>query len=316
MRSTPTRRRTAVYRPQTTAATPLIGRRAELETVQARLDAAYAGRGQLVSLVAAAGLGKSRLVAEIIRRGSQAGFRCAGGECEAYGVNTSYLVWQPIWRTLLGIDPDWEPAAQIDRLEQRIAAIDPALARRVPLLGTVLNLAIPDNQLTQGFDAKLRKASLESLLADVLVGLAREQPLLLALEDCHWLDPLSHDLLEVLGQAAADLPVLILLAYRPLELERLREARVSTLDYHVEIPLGELQPAELAELARARLGQLPDAQSATRPRRSSTASSPRPRATRSIWKNWSTSSATTASTPTTRSPSTNSNCPPVCTRWS
>ena len=255
------RRRPAVHLPQAAYATPLIGRRVELAAIQARMDLAREGRGQLVSLVAAAGLGKSRLVAEIIRRGNQADFLSVGGECEAYGVNTSYLVWQPVWRALLGIDPDWEPDAQIRRLEARIAAIDPALVRRVPLLGAVLNLAIPDNQLTQAFDAKLRKTSLESLLADCLVGLAREQPLLVALEDCHWLDPLSHDLLEILGQAVADLPVLIVLAYRPLELERLREARISALDYHVEIALDELQPAELAEMARARLAQLPDAQS-------------------------------------------------------
>ena len=220
----------------------------------------------MVSLVAAAGLGKSRLVAEILHRGREVGFFGVGGECEAYGVNTSYLVWQPIWRALLGIDPDWEPDVQIRRLESRIDAIDPALVRRVPLLGAVLNLAIPDNPLTQGFDAKLRKTSLESLLTDCLVGLARAQPLLIVLEDCHWLDPLSLDLLELLAQAIANLPVLIVLAYRPLELARLREARISTLEYHVEIPLGELQPAELAELARARLGQLPDAQTRGAPK--------------------------------------------------
>ena len=253
-------RRAARHRSPTAFATPLIGRRAELAAARAHMDLARQGRGQLVSLVAAAGLGKSRLLAEIVGQGEQAGFLCVGGECEAYGVNTSYLVWQPIWRALLGVDPDGEPDEQIRQLEQRVAAINPALVRRVPLLSAVLNLAIPDNALTRAFDAKLRKTSLEGLLADCLAGLAQRRPLLIALEDCHWLDPLSHDLLETLGQTIAGLPVFVVAAYRPLELERLKDVRISALPHYVEIALDELQPADLAELARGRLAQLPGAQ--------------------------------------------------------
>ena len=82
-----------------------------------------------------------------------------------------------------------------------MAAIDPALVPRAPLLGPVLDLPIPDNDLTASFDAKLRKASLEELLAECLRARAARAPLVLVLEDCHWIDPLSHDLLEVLVRA-------------------------------------------------------------------------------------------------------------------
>ncbi len=160
-----------------------------------------AGHGQVISLVGEAGLGKSRLVAEAVHQAHERGFSVYGGECESYGVNTSYLVWQPIWRALFGLE-----ARLAGRAADRRAAaaafesFDPALARRHATVGPVLGLSIPDNDLTLSFDAKLRKSSLETLLADILAAMASELPILIVVEDAHWLDPLSHDLLEVIGR--------------------------------------------------------------------------------------------------------------------
>ena len=75
------------------------------------------------------------------------------------------------------------------------------------------------------------------------------------LEDCHWLDPLSHDLLTVLGRALAGLPVLLLLAYRPPETGRPRRLRVSELPHFTEIRLAEFTPAEAERLIRLKLAQ-------------------------------------------------------------
>ena len=217
----------AMHLPQSAQFTPLVGRDAHLAQIEQSLERALQGEGQIISLVGEAGLGKSRLAAEAIHRAHGRGFTVYGGECESYGLNTSYLVWQPIWRALFGLEPDWPEARQIRALTSRVQAFDAALARRTPLLGAVLGLAIADNDLTRSFDAKLRKSSLETLLADVLAAMARDLPILLVLEDCQWLDSLSHDLLEVISRSIAGLPVLILLAYRPVELERLQEPRVT-----------------------------------------------------------------------------------------
>ncbi|MEZ4714857.1 MAG: AAA family ATPase [Caldilineaceae bacterium] len=78
----------------------MIGRAAELAVFAARLAQAEQSHGQVVGIVGGPGIGKSRFVAEAMRLAQDAGF-AYGGECEAYGVNTSYLVWQPIWRQLL-----------------------------------------------------------------------------------------------------------------------------------------------------------------------------------------------------------------------
>jgi adenylate cyclase len=237
-------------------ALPMVGRDAELTLIEQKLDLALAGHGQIVGITAEAGMGKSRLMAEVIRLAWARNVLAYGGECQSYGTSTSYLVWQSVWMAFFNLDPGWSLSEQIESLEQQLSEIDTALLPRLPLLGAVLNLQIPDNELISSFDAKLRKESLESLLVDCLRARARTMSLLLVLEDCHWLDPLSHDLLEVIGRAIADLPVLIVLAYRPPQLDRLLALRVLQLFHFTEIPLADLPAEEIEELVSFKLTQI------------------------------------------------------------
>ena len=237
-------------------AIPMVGRAAELALIEQKLDLALLGRGQIVGITAEAGMGKSRLMAEVIRLARRRNVIGYGGECQSYGTSTSYLVWQDIWRAFFKLDTAWSVEEQIKALEQQLTEINPALFPRLPLLGTVLNLPIPDNELTDSFDAKLRKESLESLLVDCVRTRARLMPLLLVLEDCHWLDPLSHDLLEIIGRAIVDLPVLIALAYRPPQMGRLLTPRVNRLFHFTEISLADLPAEEIEQLVLSKLGQV------------------------------------------------------------
>lgn len=237
-------------------ALPMVGRAAELALIQEKLAMALRHQGQIVGITAEAGMGKSRLMAEVVRLARQRNVVGYGGECQSYGTSTSYLVWQNIWRTFFHVDLSHPLEEQIESLERQLAEIDPALLPRLPLLGAVLNIQIPDNELTGSFDAKLRKESLESLLVDCVRKRARSTPLLFVLEDCHWLDPLSHDLLEVIGRAIVDLPVLIVIAYRPPQLNRLLAPRVSKLFHYTEVPLRDLPPQEIEQLVSYKLGQI------------------------------------------------------------
>lgn len=239
---------------------PMVGRFAELATFAAKLDEAVVGRGQIIGVSAEAGMGKSRLVAEFARTAGKRGLGVAVGECQSYGTNTAYFVWREIWSTLFGLDRGLPEHEQVKALEAELAAIDPALVPRAPLLGGLIDLPLPDNELTAQFDAKLRKTSLEGLLSQCLEARAAEAPLILVLEDCHWLDPLSRDLLEVLGRAMAGLRVLMVLAYRPssgvgggLGIER--------LPHFVEIALAELDDAQAAQLIQSKLAQILEADS-------------------------------------------------------
>ncbi len=228
----------------------IVGRKAELAALEEALAGARGGAGRLVGLSGEAGLGKSRLVEEAVRIAEARGFEAHTGECQSYGTATSYLPWNAVWRGLLGLDGD----AESDDVDAALAAVDERLAPRAPLLSGVLGVAVPDNDLTRAFDPKLRKTSLEALLADCLRILAARAPLVLVLEDCHWLDELSQELLAHLGRVVAGLPVAIVLSYRPPD-EGPDGSRlgVEQLAHFKEIALSELGLDDAQELIRSRL---------------------------------------------------------------
>jgi adenylate cyclase len=237
-------------------ALPMVGREAELALIEEKFDAASTGRGHIIGVTAEIGMGKTRLMVEVIRIARRRNILAYSGECQSYGTTISYLVWQNIWRGFFGLDPVWTLTEQIQQLERELFRINPALFPRLPLLGAVLNLQIPDNELTTTFSAKLRKESLEGLLVDCLRSRASGTPLLLLLEDCQWIDPLSHDLLDVIARAVTDVPLLIAFAYRPPELRQWVTVGVRQLPHFTEIVLTNLQTDEVGQLVSLKLAQI------------------------------------------------------------
>jgi adenylate cyclase len=244
-----------------TYALPMVGRQAELATISQKLDLALAGQGQIVGIVAEAGMGKSRLLAEAIRLARRKGLRGYGGACQSYGTNTPYLVWEPVWRAFFDLDAEIPVRRQIRTLEALIADWVPDRMQALPLLSPLLGLPLPENDFTQHLEPQYRKSALEALLLDCLQAAAREAQndgsgLLFVLEDLHWIDAVSHDLLERVAQTITDLPMLIVLAYRPPELLRLQAPRIEALTHFTRIDLAPLADAEAAQAIRAKLAQL------------------------------------------------------------
>jgi tetratricopeptide (TPR) repeat protein len=180
------------------------------------------------------------------------GLRTASGEALAFG-GAPYGAWHAVWQEVLDVPAGTPPAAASTRLGRLFERVAPDLAGRVPLLGAVLGVALPDNELTATLEPKLRKQSLEALLEQFLARVtSAERPLALLLEDGQWLDPLSRDLLAVLTRAAGELPLLLVAAYRPPEdgqLPVLVEDRA-----HVQVVrLHELAPDAVERIAADRL---------------------------------------------------------------
>ena len=234
-------------------ALPMIGRKAELAHFAQKVDATLRGRGQIVGITGEAGMGKSRLAAEAIKVALAQGLHGLAGECQSYGTTTSYLPWHNVWRGFFDLDGNGTVEAQIEQLRDALAKLDTALLPRLPLLGNVLNLPIPDNDLTASLDAKNRKSALEGMLTTCLRLRAQATPLLLVLEDCHWLDDLSRDLIGVLGRAIVNLPVLLLVVYRPPDRARLQAPPVDGLPHFEEMALGEFSAEETKQLIALKL---------------------------------------------------------------
>jgi tetratricopeptide (TPR) repeat protein len=155
------------------------------------------------------------------------------------------------------LDPSQPPEVQVKQLESQLVTVNDQYGQRMPLLSVVLGLPIADTALTGSLaDPKLAKSLRESLIVDWLRARSRSQPILLVLEDIHWIDPLSHDLAEAVGRAIIDLPVLLLAAYRPPELERIKAARVMSLPYATEIRLQDFTTADAERLIELKLERL------------------------------------------------------------
>ncbi len=193
LRGRSTRRRTG-GRPA--ALNAMVGREAELGRLRELWQAADDGRGQVVVVQAEAGTGKSRLVDELVGELTAAGVTVARGEATPIAAEAAYAAWRDVWADLLGLDD--EPTA--DRVTDAVGRLEPTLLARAPLLGPVLGLAMPDSDLTASFDGELRKTSLEDLLRRLLEASAKDS-VVVVVEDAHWLDPLSRDVLEALARA-------------------------------------------------------------------------------------------------------------------
>lgn len=261
------KKRHAIRLQEPTYALPMIGRQAELETISAKMDLALQGNAQVIAIVAEAGLGKSRLMAEVIRIARQKGFSGYGGACQSDAIRTPYHVWKTIWQALFDVDPEMPLAELMRHLTGKIKERAPRRVNVIPLLNAVLDTHLPENDFTKLLEPKIRQSALHALLEDYLKATARNEPLLIVIEDMHWLDALSHNLLEQLAKATVKLPICFALAYRPPQLARLAAPRLESLPQFTRIELQSLTPDEAEQVVRAKLAQLYPARAEVLPAR-------------------------------------------------
>lgn len=239
---------------------PLIEREAELAQLEKILNTVLTGGGQILHLEGEAGIGKSRLAAELVRRASESNFRVAIGACQSTMVGTAYYPWRQILRTLLdlpeSIDEDEDTTTSLMQQKAQVEAVvgsaNPAWLPRLSLLGDLLGLPFPGNETVRAFDPRSRQEALFALVVEMVRRWARERPLLLLIEDAHWLDEPSRELTVAVGRAAADVPVLLTLVHRPQE--NLPVPDLHRLPYHHHIYLRELTPSGIARLVACQLG--------------------------------------------------------------
>ncbi len=253
-------------------ATPLVGRDRELAQLLHQVEAIAkrqevgsqetSEQGSVVQLIGEAGAGKSHLAAQLARLAAERGLRVIFAACQSTAQNRAFFAAQQFVRTLLALQPAVEGGspdarqAQVRHLAAQLEILDPKWLLRLPLLGDLLGLPIADNPTTAAFDARLRQEALTTLVIDIVRRAAQECPLLLVIEDAHWLDEASRALVLALARSVAGAPILLLLVQRPLGPEHTElAAALADLPVQQQILLAELDADGTAQLVRQRLAK-------------------------------------------------------------
>lgn len=231
------------FRDQPLASPVLIGRTREVLRLTQALQAARQGTGQCLLIAGEAGIGKSRLLAELERDAADAQFTILHGNCFEEDSSFPYAPWVDGLRTLLA------PCSP----EEIRAMLGPFVADLMKLLPELAAI-FPDAVPTSALDAEAEKRRLFDALARLAARLAGNQPLLVGIEDLHWSDETSLGLLHLFARRLTRYPVLLVATYRrdratpPLthwlaEMNRERLAQ--------EIVLSGLAREEVSEMVRA-----------------------------------------------------------------
>jgi predicted ATPase/class 3 adenylate cyclase len=204
---------------------PLIGREKQMGVLWAAFDDLSKGQGQIVSVIGEAGLGKSRLATEFrqaLEADSSVRLAWLEGRTQSYESVTPFALFASLFNGYFGIQPREGDSERYERVERRLAALfGERSAEMAPFFGTLLGLNLEK-------DAAVRLKYLEPpQVRDILFSnvrklvekLAAEQPTVLYLDDLHWSDPISLELLGSLLPLVERVPLMILAAYRPWKQE-------------------------------------------------------------------------------------------------
>jgi class 3 adenylate cyclase/tetratricopeptide (TPR) repeat protein len=191
---------------------PLVGRTNELAALEIGLRRAAEGVAIFVEIVGDAGMGKSRLVEELRVRAGDA--RCMTIRCEAYESGVPYAPFWVLLRYLLGVELNEHRDEVARRLREVVTSVAPELLASLPLLGTSLDLDIPDTPETASLEPEFRRQRVDEVTAAFLLKIL-PAPAVLVFEDAHHMDELSVGLLHRVISLAP--PLLLGVTRRPAE---------------------------------------------------------------------------------------------------
>jgi class 3 adenylate cyclase len=193
---------------------PLVGRTKECALLSTQLQALQrGGEGSIIIVEGDAGIGKSRLVAELGRMADAMHLTVFAGAGDAIEKSTPYYVWRSIFSQLLDIGVLTNSAARRQHVLD-LLSLEENLLPLAPLLNAVLSLDLPENDLTAQMKGEVRAVNTRNLLLALLQASVTRSPKVLVLEDAHWLDSASWALTLQISQRVRSL--LLVLATRPL----------------------------------------------------------------------------------------------------
>jgi class 3 adenylate cyclase/predicted ATPase len=196
--------------------TPLVGRESEVTLLLERWEQAKAGHGHVVLLSGEAGIGKSRLVQvlkDAVTHEPHTRWECRSAE---YSQNTALFPLVELFQRLLRFEAQETPDTKLEKLASALSQYRLPLEETVPLFAPLLALPLPEHQYPPLAlsPQRQRQMTLETIVT-ILLELAERQPVLFIIEDLHWTDPSTLELLNLLIEQTPTASLLTVLTCRP-----------------------------------------------------------------------------------------------------
>ena len=222
----------------------LVGRKKEMKKFKELIGMVKKSKGQLLGITGEAGMGKSRLTQEFVKELNNKRFKIFEGNCLSYGKALSYYPWISILAEFFGILPTDSQKQRKDKIKNKVKEISPKLSQWLPVIGEVMGVSFKETTLTKFLDAKLRKQRFFDITFDFLKYAAKKQPLCVIIEDLHWIDSVSMELINYIGRNISNKNILFLLIFRPIR----EKIEFMEKDFYTHIILKELTKKQTAEL--------------------------------------------------------------------
>jgi class 3 adenylate cyclase/tetratricopeptide (TPR) repeat protein len=226
------------------------GRERELGILKRALLDAEQGAGSAIGIVAAPGIGKSRLCYEFSEWCRARQVDVFEARAHIFGKATPLLPVLELMRALFRITPLMEAATARRQIEEKLLALDPSFADDLPFLADFLGLPVPELE-GQHIDPKVRRGRLLSVVQR-MVKAAGPRTSVIVFEDLHWLDEPSQDFLEAIVKAASGTNLVVVLNYRPSW-----PCPWLALPHYRQLPLAELDSGDINGLVRDLTGDDP-----------------------------------------------------------
>jgi class 3 adenylate cyclase/tetratricopeptide (TPR) repeat protein len=190
---------------------PLVGREREVAALDQAIAAARHGTGRIVELSGEQGIGKSRLLDELRRRATE--MRRLHAVCEPYSASSPYATWRELLRPLLGVGHDDANDVVLARLTAVVEEADPTLLPWLPLLAIAFDADAPLTPEVEGLAPEFRTARLRDVVVHLLERLLAGATLI-EIEDAHYMDHASADLLAAVAEVVGSAPWLVAVTRR------------------------------------------------------------------------------------------------------
>jgi class 3 adenylate cyclase/tetratricopeptide (TPR) repeat protein len=228
-----------------------VGREREMASLDAALEAAIAGSGHVVGVVADAGTGKSRLCHEFVERCRARGIRVNEAHCPAHGKTIPYLPLLEMLRDIFGIDARDSDHEARRKIAGELMLLDETFQTLLPILFEFMGVADPAKP-APAMSPEGRQQKLFAFVRHLVQARSEREPSVLFVDDLHWIDPGSDAFLAHSVEAAAQTRTLWLVNFRPEY-----QAEWMGKSFYQQLPLRPLASSEIAALLVELLGNDP-----------------------------------------------------------